>query len=1220
MKQLVNICIFLLIALASMAQQPQFRLHMQGGKTELMGNGDDYTTIVITARDDEGEIITSMNGKVSLRCSSGFVDDFELNMVNGVALTKYTAPIFGQPVKAAQRMVYFMVKFIRKFLSGFNGSTDVEANQKLAGKIALETFKEGINPLTLVPQKDNDNFAYFVCEMNGVKGKAKIQIVKATEGGNSSILPGYYTGYDVTGSAPFEIMLGSGGQGQMTQNGADPVTILFTNEKSAEINSAMQKMMGGGEWMNAYVGASERDMQYMEGYDIRKNGLPSIYLPMPDNGIFTYIPPILFEYQGRPKENSSVSSSASSGNQPEPEKKENVYVSFFRNEVIGDGRSQAVATFHYEDISKVPVSGINIRWNVPKELKIISAQTTTDASGNAKIVVQVPVVKATSEERGEYWKQIVNNTVSSRLQAYYSTPKKPNESVFADLTIFKTIEKNIYILKAGFETTPVKILLPQLEQYQLEGNIFALIEMINSPAIPEKKMVNDAVVMIERQNFDTELFTRKYELYFKKERKNFISGMDVKRGGFIGVSDANGNFKVIVGGNSERKLKMEAMQAKLSDLTGRRKGELGKTLSLFKDPEFVNKIIAGLFGIDKDLCAQKSDKAVMTEEKLHIIGLLMVNANTGDKLIKDTGDELMGHGWELMKTLAEYANSKWKITDKLYKKMKLDKVSDKLGEYGKKIKKSTGLDNIDLIADSLTKLGLHYDNAFWKAAMAKDDYKYGTKKIIQYFLAETVLPEGARNADKAKASVAYYKLMGDYGGQLSGIIWEKLSESISEALATYVVPAGVKKEYDKASKYVEETTKSVTDYAPDKIKEAIQEAYYSSMKEQILRFFSQTPENVHLVYTDLQPALRDRSTDLRAYYSSVAAWRYSAEMLKAYVDLGIDLIVKSIVIIVDAYSGNWTSIPGHMKKLDEGKGAIGTAFTSGGFALEIYRLNNLWAEVVSSFVYANKCIEQGSVKIALAPDNSWSVFPSAYASVPGKIVPVSLSVPDAGKLKYTGNGLPIEGLNAVFANSAQLENWLEDNMPVISRLAFTKPEEAAALFEKASDYRAQSEQLAILSIAVAADPRNSGLANEFNKTASETVVSGKELKEATGSAAVALNELNSSPQVNKIEGTNPVVAYFSSQTLIYAGAGVLMVVIVILIFIRKRKRRSTLQVPVQAKPTPVPVPNPVPQQLNKQSVAANQQPNASTPKFCPQCGTSFKSGAKFCGKCGYKAV
>jgi hypothetical protein len=311
-----------------------------------------------------------------------------------------------------------------------------------------------------------------------------------------------------------------------------------------------------------------------------------------------------------------------------------------------------------------------------------------------------------------------------------------------------------------------------------------------------------------------------------------------------------------------------------------------------------------------------------------------------------------------------------------------------------------------------------------------------------------------------------------------------------------------------------------------------------------------------------------------------------------------------------------------MKKLDEGKSAIGTAFTAGGFSLEMYRLNNLWAEVLSSFVYANKCIAQGSTKAITNTKTDWSVFPSAYAAVPGKIASVNLSFPGTEDLKYTRNGLPVKGLNAVFNNSAQLESWLEENMPVINRLAFTKPDEAAALLENVSQYRSYSEQLAILSVAVAADPRNVGLAEEFNKMASEAAEKGKLLKESTGVATLAMNELPSAPQVGGLDHEKPVFQALDSEMLIYAGAGLggLLIVILTLVVIRRKRRKNAVKAETTLKPHAFQtVQTPVQTAQVPQPPASEILPPA-TPKFCPQCGSAFKSGAKFCGKCGFKTL
>jgi hypothetical protein len=161
MKKILFILIFVLLVFQGISQQA-IRLHVQPGKLQLAGDGDDYTTLVITARDPEGEVIPSMNGKVAVRVSAGFCEAVEVNMQEGVALVKYTSPMFGTPVKASQRMVYFLFRFMQKFIARSNRSTDAAANQKLATDITIESFKEGLIPATLIPKKEGDNFAYIV--------------------------------------------------------------------------------------------------------------------------------------------------------------------------------------------------------------------------------------------------------------------------------------------------------------------------------------------------------------------------------------------------------------------------------------------------------------------------------------------------------------------------------------------------------------------------------------------------------------------------------------------------------------------------------------------------------------------------------------------------------------------------------------------------------------------------------------------------------------------------------------------------------------------------------------------------------------------------------------------------------------------------------------------------------------------------------------------------
>jgi len=68
--RLLLVAVMVVYFLPTVAQQ-NFKLHVQPGKTEMKGDGDDYTTILVTARDQEGELLTNVNGSVALRISSG---------------------------------------------------------------------------------------------------------------------------------------------------------------------------------------------------------------------------------------------------------------------------------------------------------------------------------------------------------------------------------------------------------------------------------------------------------------------------------------------------------------------------------------------------------------------------------------------------------------------------------------------------------------------------------------------------------------------------------------------------------------------------------------------------------------------------------------------------------------------------------------------------------------------------------------------------------------------------------------------------------------------------------------------------------------------------------------------------------------------------------------------------------------------------------------------
>lgn len=493
MKRLLLCSFLVLLALQGISQQ-SFRLHVQPGKPQLAGDGDDYTTIVVTARDAEGEVITSMNGQVAIRVSAGFCEAIQIQMQNGVALVKFTSPMFGTPIKAAQRMIYFLFRFMQKFIARSGESADVGTKKKLATDIAIESFKEGLIPVSLIPKKDGDNFAYIVCEMKGVKGKAKIEILKATEGRNGSVVPGVYYGRDITGQSDWKLTIyntGIGTFGEAKSSEEDYNTIMFSNQIFTEMSDLLGKAVGSTEFMKAYLGPSWKETKNIKDYNIEKMGMGSAYMPMPNNSVFLYAPPILFDYHGRP---SSVPGGSRDGKPEEVIKTDKSGIVLSQNELIGDGKSRTKAVFHYQDEKGVPIGGKSISWALPKGLKQISAQTITDANGNAAAELEAPILKATGETRGENTGQIINNYDLFKIAVSYASPKRTNDYTETYLSVYKTIERNVRILKPGFEAKSFKLLLPQLENFKLESSVYALIEMMYSPSVAEKTAIKDAPI------------------------------------------------------------------------------------------------------------------------------------------------------------------------------------------------------------------------------------------------------------------------------------------------------------------------------------------------------------------------------------------------------------------------------------------------------------------------------------------------------------------------------------------------------------------------------------------------------------------------------------------------------------------------------------------------------------------------------------------------------
>lgn len=1196
MKRTIIAGLILLVALTGFPQE-SFRLLVEPGKPQLAGDGEDFTTLVISARNGEGEVITGMSGKVKIGVSSGFPDETEVNMQSGVALVKFTSPMFGTPVKSSQRMVYFMFRFMQKFMARATGSTDYAANQRLATGVALETFREGLNPITLIPKKEGDNFVYVVCELNGVKGKAKIEITKATDGRNGNIVPGVYYGKDITGQSSWFLDITRGGEGTFGEASpeADANGILFSNEDFTEFNDAMGKMAGMTGFKKAFIGLPASEQKYVENYSIRDMGMPSAYMPMPNHGVFVYIPPILFEYAGQKKTNEVA------GTDEKEVRTEKTGIVFSQNKIVGDGRSRTKAVFHFEDENGRPVEGKAVTWSIPGGLKVISKETVTDANGNAVVELEAPVIKATEEKRGENTGGLIDNYDLFLLKAAYASLSEKTETTQANLSVYKTMEQDIYILKPGMEATPYKVLLPQLEYYNLESSIYALLPESYMTVPNVKTPVNDAVVFLASRNFDKAQFQTVYDMYFRKDRALFMQLLDNEKGGFAAVTDAAGKYKLIVRdfegkrrlytGDYERKLNIEPLESKIADLTGRHKGALTEALSLLADGDtdvaasaaagdpsinqsmhaldFKAEVLGKLLEMERALCSGAHQDALFLEEKLHITGMLMTNIKGSARYVRDCAKVFGEQSYEALKFLMFYAAEKFKFNEKMGAWLKDTRAGDKLTETGVQV--SGYLDN-------------------YLSGIPEDAAK---RSIAQNFLMNVV--SQFNNLPKEE----YYRLMGH--------------------AANYVLT-------EKQKDMLDAVVNAVVYYLPfpDVIAGKLVRAFYAGQTAEVLKLLEQDPAKVHAVYGLLQPALRDRSADIRQNYLDVANWRLRLDDFKAYTDLMADLVVKGAVIIWDVKSLNVASIQKHLEYIEKAKNTLNAAYHVSSVGLEFTSFRNLWAETDAVLIYANKCIEQGLINpVTDIPGFPVSLFPEAMASE-GQGAPLLKGVYafSLNELNADNGRLPVKALNQMYQGYPAFDDWFVSNEKALHWLTLESPEKAARIFEDAGNYRYGLQSLTILGPGILETPADPTLKNLWIANSGNVIKASSGVIGSTGEAAALIKTMEVNPSVGSLAGAPAIIPdrirenKWLQTGLVAAAAFLLLLLLLILLFRRRRKNKKPAEdrvIPTQPVATPpqtVAAPGPA------QPAAGAGSRVASTPKFCPKCGTPLKQGARFCSKCG----
>jgi len=101
----------------------------------------------------------------------------------------------------------------------------------------------------------------------------------------------------------------------------------------------------------------------------------------------------------------------------------------------------------------------------------------------------------------------------------------------------------------------------------------------------------------------------------------------------------------------------------------------------------------------------------------------------------------------------------------------------------------------------------------------------------------------------------------------------------------------------------------------------------------------------------------------------------------------------------------------------------------------------------------------------------------------------------------------------------------------------------------------------------------------------------------------------------------------NNKWMLIGGGGLLIILLVIggIILIRRRRRNPVMekmpqvnqQKPVTANPVIAQPPQPSSTQSHPQQISPQSQPSIQpSPKFCVECGSPLKGGARFCVKCG----
>ena len=614
--------------LFSFTQTP-YRLHVQPGNSELIGDGEDHTAITVTARDEFGEIV-KIDGTVILELNAGWLEESSIKMRSGIAETLLKAPILDNESLVFKRSMQLTMNILQSVKGMTAEEATAPGGKAQMLKKMMMAARESPNASSLTTIKGSDPRVKIIASMNGFQGKAEIKILEGSTETAGLLKSGVYEGKDVTGQSTWEMAIetnGSGFKGTITTQGA-PMSIMSEGDTKAG-------------FLIIYL-YDEKELKLLQKSDFATDfkGFPTAMKILPGNTVYMVAPPVYMTW----KRANATRQTGTTQNEPPEEEVSKVSLIPKRNMLPGDGITKTELAFIYRNKKGQPVAGKSVSFSMMRGGmggKLLQTSGTTDSKGLVRITYQAPEFKTDKLQKlGTCKKEMV-----------YADYKEDNENerVWAEIGILCCTDSELVITKPGFKEDFRQKVILESPRGEFSGKLVQKLVNKLSPERPELVPIVNAECRLQGGAIE-----------------EIKDSLKIK-------TDKKGEFKIILPMKNwpfYRKMEIETKGFQFSELHEHRRDGITKEMYQFPDMEFRHRFSAKIYNLEKAMCLEEEKVAEAQENKLQILADLNVITWMTDKLIADTAGEVISNGWGLIGALFSYANGKWQFTKIIDDKLK----------------------------------------------------------------------------------------------------------------------------------------------------------------------------------------------------------------------------------------------------------------------------------------------------------------------------------------------------------------------------------------------------------------------------------------------------------------------------------------------------------------------------------------------------------------------